>query len=67
MYINLKKVLINMFKYVFRVCTDLVKSLNLTLVLELIWNFVKLIDLENVKLSLKIIKYINPFRFFAFM
>ena len=56
----------------YRVRTDLEKSLNLTLVLENSWNlkivpfvleFCK-IALETVKLSLKIIKHINSFRFF---
>ena len=55
-----------------RVHTDLEKSLNLTLVLENSWNLKKVpfvlefckIALENVKLSLKIIKYIYSFRFF---
>ena len=53
-------------------CTDLEHSLNLTLILENSWNlkvvpfvleFCK-IAFENVKLSLKIIKYIDSFRFF---
>ena len=55
-----------------RVRTDLEKSLNLTLVLENSWNFKIVlfvlefckIALENVKLSLKIIKYTNSFPFF---
>ena len=54
-----------------RVRTDLEKSLNLTLVLENSWNlkivpFVlefKKIALENVRLILKMIKYIDSFGF----
>ena len=55
-----------------RVRTDLEKSLNMTLVLKNSWNlkivpfvleFCK-IALENVKWSLKIIKYIDSFLFF---
>ena len=55
-----------------RVRTDLEKSLNLTMVLENSWNFKIVpfvlefckIALENVKLSLKIIKYTDSFPFF---
>ena len=63
-------------KFVFiirvRVRTDLEKSLNLTLILENSWNFKIVafvlefckIALENVKLSLKIIKYTDSFPLF---
>ena len=67
------------FPGIYRVHTDLEKSLNLTLVLENSWNFKMFqnsaiclgivlefckIALENVKLFLKIVKYTDSFPFF---